>query len=88
MDKGFSKLVSDLYELEVKGISFEGKIYTGIVACTMGDNLGSHMTGDFTENFSCGEHFCRYYLVTKNLFLSNCLTFVTHRDPAGYNESV
>lgn len=32
MDQVFSKLVSDLCELEVKGISFEGKLYTGTVA--------------------------------------------------------
>lgn len=36
VDRIFSKLVSDLCELEVKGISVEGKIYTGTVACIMG----------------------------------------------------
>lgn len=48
MDKVFS-FQSDLCELEVKGISFVGKIYKGIVACIMVDNLGSHMIGGFTK---------------------------------------
>lgn len=88
VDTVFSELVSDLCGLEVKGISLEGKIYTGTVACIMRDNLGSHMIGGFTENFSFAEYFCRYCLVTKDVFRSNPLTVVTHRDPAGYNESV
>jgi len=88
VDRIFSKLVSDLCELEVKGISVEGKIYTGTVACIMGDNLGSHMIGGFTENFSSAEYFCRYCLMTRNEFHSNPLTVVTQRDPGNYNESV
>lgn len=87
VDKVFSELVSDLC-LEEKGISFEDKIYRGTVACIMGDNLGSHMIGGFTENFSFAQYFCRYCLITKDVFLSNPLTVFTHRDPADYNESV
>lgn len=88
MDQVFSKLVSDLCELEVKGISFEGKLYMGTVACIMEDNLGSHMIGGFTENFSSCEYFCRYCPVTKDDFRSNSLTVAMHRDPVGYNESL
>lgn len=47
MDKIFNNLLSDLCELEERGISFNGKIYKGTVACIMGDNLGSHMIGGF-----------------------------------------
>lgn len=51
VDNIFSELVSDLCELEEKGISFEDKIYRGTVTCIMGDNLGSQKIGGFTENF-------------------------------------
>lgn len=54
----------------------------------MGDNLGSHMIGGFTENFSTAEYFCRYCLMTRNEIHSNPLTVVTQRDPGDYNESV
>lgn len=88
MDKIFNKLVSDLCELEERGISFNGKIYKGTVACIMGDNLGSHMIGGFTENFSTAQYFCRYCLATKSEFQSNPLTVFTHRNPADHNETV
>lgn len=54
----------------------------------MEDNLGSHMIGGFTENFSSCEYFCRYCPVTKDDFRSNSLTVAMHRDPVGYNESL
>lgn len=88
MDKIFNKLVSDLCELEERGISFNGKIYKGTVACIMGDNLGSHMIGGFTENFSTAQYFCRYCLATKSEFQSNPLIVFTHRNPADHNETV
>lgn len=52
VDKVFSKLVSDLCELEEYCLHFEGKFYKSTVACIMGDNLGSNMIGGFTENVS------------------------------------
>ncbi len=33
VNKVFTKVVSDLCELQTKGISFEGKLYRGTVAC-------------------------------------------------------
>lgn len=88
VDTVFRELVSDLRELEENGISFDGNTYKGTLTCIMGDNLGSHMIGGFTENFSCAEHFCRYCLITKNSFQCNPFVVATQRDRARYNESV
>ena len=88
VDTIFSKLVSDLCELEKNGIPFNGQIYKGTVVCIMGDNLGSHMIGGFTENFSSAEYFCRYCLATRDEFQSNPLTVFTHRNPSDYDEAV
>lgn len=65
VNKVFEKLISDLGELELNGITVDGKTFRGSVACIVGDNLGSHFIGGFCENFSCSEYFCRYCLITK-----------------------
>lgn len=88
VNKVFSKLVSDLCELEENGLHFESRFYKGTVACIMGDNLGSHMIGGFTENFSVSEYFCRYCLITKEAFQFNPLNVASLRNPESYNESV
>lgn len=75
-------------DLESTGICVEGKTFRGSIACVIGDNLGSHYLGGFTENFSCAEYFCRYCHVKKEDFQRNPLSTATERTPASYSESL
>lgn len=43
-------------------------VVKGTLYCIAGDNLGSHCIGDFSENFSRSQHFCRYCLITRPEF--------------------
>lgn len=43
-------------------------VVKGALYCIAGDNLGSHTTGGFTENFSSSEYFCRYCLISRTEF--------------------
>ena len=46
-----------------------------VVLCGVaGDNLGSHSTGGFTENFSKSRFFCRFCTVGRSTFLPSPLT--------------
>lgn len=65
-DKVFSTMLSDLKELETKGLEICRHVVKASVFCRAGDNLGSHNIGGFFENFSTADYFCRYFLVTRN----------------------
>ena len=56
----FTRLVYDLKQLE-NGIDvgLDQPVW-GTIVCIVGDNLGSHSLGGFTENFSVAHFFCRY----------------------------
>ena len=87
-DTVFDTLMSDLGDLETTGICVEGKTFRGSIACVIGDNLGSHYLGGFTENFSSAEYFCRNCHVRKEDFQRNPLSTATERTPASYSESL
>lgn len=65
---GFAKIlncvIQDLKKIETEGIpvhTSEGvQIYKGSLIAVLGDNLGSHQIGGFTENFSFTDYYCRY----------------------------
>ena len=40
----------------------------GAVIAIVGDNLGSHSIGGFTENFSSSKNFCRYCSIDRESF--------------------
>ncbi|CAM1319404.1 Uncharacterised protein r2_g2771 [Pycnogonum litorale] len=67
----FSCLISDLKVLEESGIVVEK--YNQSFKCTLlaivGDNLGSHCVGGFTENFSRTPYMCRYCEIPREEFL-------------------
>ena len=44
----------------MKGIIVNNTIIKGTVIAFAGDNLGSHQTGGFNENFNTAEYFCWY----------------------------
>lgn len=59
-NKVFSSLIADLKDMEETGVLVEdGTIMKAALIAILGDNLGSHCIGGFTENFSCSKHFCR-----------------------------
>ncbi|CAN7995963.1 unnamed protein product [Ixodes pacificus] len=66
--KHFDPLLRDLLDLESSGILFDGVHVKGTVICILGDNLGSHFIGGFTENFSSSTFICRYCLLTRKEF--------------------
>lgn len=68
VEKVFSELLSDLKTLETDGILIDGQTVKGGLYCIVGDNLGSHTIGGFTENFSCSQYFCRYCEITRSEF--------------------
>ncbi len=60
-EKVFGPLVCDLRDLEEAGVELgSGQTIKGAVLAIAGDNLGSHIIGGFTENFSRSKYFCRY----------------------------
>jgi len=56
----FKVMVEDLKILETEGISVNNMILKGTVIAFAGDNLASHQTGGFNENFNTMGYFCRY----------------------------
>ncbi|CAN7951867.1 unnamed protein product [Ixodes pacificus] len=68
IEKMFDLLLRDLLDLELNGILFDGVHVKGTVICILGDNLGSHFIGGFTENFSSSTFLCRYCLLTRKEF--------------------
>ncbi|CAN7937448.1 unnamed protein product [Ixodes hexagonus] len=68
MEKKNCSSIRGLLELETNGIFFNGVNVKGTVLCILGDNLGSHFIGDFTENFSSSTFICRFCLLTRPEF--------------------
>ena len=65
----YGKIVENLKRLHSCGIKINtDKIVKAVLVFMTGDNLGSHSLGGFTENFSRAEYFCRYCLVSRELF--------------------
>ena len=65
-DKLFSRMLSDVRELEDNGIvTSSGYTVRATVLCIVGDNLGSHCIGGYTENVSTSSHCCRFCLVPR-----------------------
>ncbi|XP_031337285.1 uncharacterized protein LOC116166473 [Photinus pyralis] len=64
----FDVIVRDLQVLESFGLEHEGQIFKGALFAMLGDNLGSHQIGGFSENFSTSSYTCRYcYIEKKNI---------------------
>ena len=88
----FSSLVEDLKKLET-GFEIEGDFsgrYTvkGSVVFIVGDNLGSHCIGGFTENFSTSEYFCRYCHISRDTFRNQPHKRGTPRNEASYADDL
>ena len=88
----FSPLIDDINTLEERGISvdFENEncLLKGTVCSVIGDNLGSHIIGGFSQNFGTGTQFCRYCTVQRNSFQENPLVFGDKRTVELYDSAV
>ena len=62
INKFFHPLIKDLKRIENEGVDLGRNfgVKKGSVVFILGDNLGSHMIGGFTTNFSAVEYYCRY----------------------------
>ena len=86
----FGHLVQDLKGLECNGIAIaEGTmIVKGTICAIVGNNLGSHCVGGFTQNFSTSRYFCRYCLLDRESFRTEPYSCGPVRSVQSYNESV
>lgn len=81
-------LIKDLVSLESSGLSINEVHYAVRLSFIAGDNLGSHMVGGFTQNFSTSMYFCRFCLVTRTEFEQVPNAVGECRTPKNYNESL
>jgi len=56
-----------------------------LVLAMLGDNLGSHQIGGFTENFHSSEYFCRFCDITQNQLQLKHTCSNINRSPNSYN---
>lgn len=56
----FKPIVADINILETVGIDFNNTCIKGTLLAVLGDNLGSHQIGGFTESFSKETYVCRF----------------------------
>ena len=88
-EKFFANLISDLIVLESTGMVINGKCIRGTVASILGDNLGSHCIGGFTENFSTASHMCRYCTISRlELQENHAFHQGQKRTPALYDQAI
>lgn len=88
-EKVFSSLVKDLKDTEQSGIILEmDETVKGVVIAIVGDNLGSHSLGGFTENFSKSINFCRYCLIIRDRFAKEPTKLGPARTAENYRSSV
>lgn len=64
------------------------KTYNGSLVAVLGDNLGSHQIGGFTENFSNSKFFCRFCFYDRESLLANNFQKAEKRNPLNYSECV
>ena len=65
----YGRIVKDLEKVQTCGVQLlSNEIIKGVLLLIIGDNLGSHSLGGFTENFSTSKYFCRYCLIRRDQF--------------------
>lgn len=88
-DLVFGSYVKDLKDLELNGVSLpDSQLCMGTLCAIAGDNLGSHNTGGFAENFSKSSHFCRYCEIDRKAFLADPLAKGPDRTLQSYQKHV
>jgi hypothetical protein len=85
LDKVLARIVNDIKQLETHGLVVNGVCYKGSLFAVLGDNLGSHFIGGFTENFSTSEYFCRFCHTRREEFHENPYIVGSSRSPLSYD---
>ncbi|XP_064472077.1 uncharacterized protein LOC135386209 [Ornithodoros turicata] len=83
----FGRLVAEVKQLVISGLSVDNKHYKFKLSFILGDNLGAHQIGGFLESFS-GEYFCRFCLITRKEFHDCVTTSGEIRTPENYADCV
>lgn len=87
-DQVLKELLNDIKTLESEGIKVtcqDGiEHYHGTLLVMLGDNLGSHQIGGFTDNFSKSTHFCRFCEITRKELKSGNYKIRNLRDRINY----
>lgn len=82
--------IRDLKDIEINGLKVDlfgiETIIKGTVVATLGDNLGCHQIGGFSENFSTSKYICRYCYCTKHDLHSGNLEPKQLRNVVNYSE--
>ena len=84
----FHRLIADLKDLQLNGITLSGDVIKASVVAIAGDNLGSHIIGGFSENFGSGNYFCRYCLIERSEFKDHPFETGIPRNSENYNNDV
>ena len=84
------RLMQDMQILETEGVNVslpngETKNFVGSLLLMLGDHLGSHQIGGFNQNFSRSTYFCRFCLITRELFAANSYGIEQLRDTYNYS---
>jgi hypothetical protein len=89
IDHLFTPLVKDLKTLESVGITLRcGTVVKGSLLFIIGDNLGSHAVGGYSESFSKNMYWCRYCTIKSTEFHANPLVFGKNRTRLEYNSAL
>ena len=84
----FERLLSDLRQLEEHGlVTTSGHVVRATIISIVGDNLGSHCIGGYTQNFSTSKYFCRYCEIKRDQLESVSQSFPV-RTVDNYKEAV
>ena len=88
-EKIFKPLVLDLMDLEATGIDIgNGQQVKGTLTCIVGDNLGSHSIGGFTEHFGGSSYSCRYCFMKMDDFKNGDRCSDPCRSKERYNQAL
>ena len=85
----FGELIKDLRSLEDEGLKlFDSTAVPAAVLAIVGDNLGSHCIGGFSENFSANNYVCRYCSIDRETVNAKPHVIGNLRTPSHYDEIV
>ncbi|KAE8744960.1 hypothetical protein FOCC_FOCC008372 [Frankliniella occidentalis] len=80
-------LVSELEDLKINGILFDGENIPVCLLFGQGDNAGQHIFGGFVGSFSC-QHCCRFCPISLNEFRAKPTLTKPFRSPEEYDSAV
>ncbi|XP_037558443.1 uncharacterized protein LOC119435796 [Dermacentor silvarum] len=88
LQKVLQPLTESLVMLEQKGLPINGVNHHVRLDFVVGDNLGSHMIGGFTQSFSTSAFICRFCLLTRLEFHEKPHLVGERRTPEKYMQSL